>query len=233
MKSLNFIYWMMMFLSMALLWACTPQKSEEWLLENQKKIEATVNLNNFAVLNEAFFNERLHDLKQHKQHLNQVNAEKLSASSSQILKDLKRKTEKELAAIEKDSVFSWDASQYDLGKFLKKYYHEALTSEADFKEINNVLLQSDTFFLAAKRNLNAIHIEKGKAAVGENIALFHWLNDELVISVKSASLPADLKGELLKNIETTSRAVKDFIGYINSLINNADDLQYPTKVVVK
>lgn len=213
--------------------ACQPQKSEQWLLDNEKIIQETFNNDDFKIINADYLNNQLLDLKMHEKHLNQVNENKIAESSQVILNNLKKDIQTAIITLEKDSIYHWDATKYNLGIFIKKHFKNENTKAEDFSKINEILIQSDTFFSAAKQNLTAIQIEKGKKAIEENVAFFHWLNDELNPSLQSIKLPADKRKNLQKHVKNTSLNIKDFIGFINSLINNTDDKTYPTTIVKK
>lgn len=221
------------FLIITLLYACQPQKSEEWLLENEATIKNAFTDPQFQIINTDYLNNQLVNLKTYEKHLSQVNEEKLTETSKVIYSNLKKGTQSAITLLEKDSIYHWDATKYDLGIFLKKHFQNTHTTTDDLGAISNILEQSDTFYLAAKQNLTAIQIPKGKQAIEDNIALFHWLNDELAASLQSVELSADDKGKMLQNIKNTTLNIKDFIGFINSLINNADDKTYPTTIVKK
>ncbi len=214
--------------------ACQSPKGEEWLVENQTVITTTVNTDRFIIPNEAYLDQRLSDLKKHEKDLSEVDTQLLSNESTTTFNDLKIGVAEAIEAQEKIEIYYHDPSLYDISNYLKGLSASLdIKPESTAKNMNHILSQADTFYHVAKANLTAIQIENGKIAIEDHIAAFHWLNDELIPAVQKNKIPTAEKNKLLTNIENLKPIIKDYIGYVNSLINNVDDLTFPTKVVGK
>ena len=92
-----------------------------------------------------------------------------------------------------------------------------------YKKINEILIDSDSFYISAQANLEAIEVIEGQAMVQQHFYDFYWLSDTLAVNVRESNVPGTLKSELLMNIQMAQLYIKDYIGFVNSFIYNTSD----------
>ncbi len=203
------------------LFSCN-KKTDKWLIEHQKEIETAINLEDFFIPNQAILNKKKELLVKFENDLDDVAYTDWDNKEAEILLiDLQAKVKEVMNHI---SEYNSKASHYEIAQYLRNQYQGDTSNLTVFyKKINETLIQSDSFYLAAQANLKAVEAEEGQATVQQHFKDFHWLSDTLAVNVREAKISETLKSELLMNVQMTQLYIKDYIGFVNSFIYNTSD----------
>lgn len=212
--------------------ACNSKKNEAWLLSEITNLENLVGGNDLIVFSETVLETRLNNLVNAQKDLNSVDVEGLSDETKVLYKDIQKRVSRELYLQDTLDVFHWNAALYRFVPFMQKQLKTGKTEQENLENTNQLLALTDSFYTVAKENISkAISIEKGKLAVEEHRTDYLYLQNDFSKELEESSIPDDLKNEIGEKVQNLQLQIKDYIGYVTSLINNMDDLDNKVLIV--
>lgn len=212
--------------------ACNSKKNEAWLLSELSNFENLVEKKDVIVFSETTLEERLNFLVKARKDLISVDYEMLSDSAKIIYQDIQKGINRELYLQDTIDVYHWNPAIYRFTPLMQKELSNAENGKSGFAAANELLALTDSFYTVAKKNISkSISINLGKQAVEEHRADYLFLQNEFPAILEKSSISNDLKKEVGEQVENLQLQIKDYLGYVTSLINNMDDLDNKVMIV--
>lgn len=211
--------------------ACAPSYNEEWLIGQSDEITTLLDTTAFFIPTDDYFRLKKERLNYFRAGFQRVDTLGLSASALVDFQIWGEELERMHQHFELDTIDRWDASYYNFIKFLKPLATRLSSDAPAADKVIALVEQSDSFYYYTKTRLSAIDLKSGKIAIQQHLADYNWLQNDFKDIVDNSSLNETSKNAIREQTDELSLAIKDYIGYINSLINNADDQTHATATV--
>ena len=212
--------------------ACNSKKNEAWLLSELSNFENIIEKNDIIIFSETVLENQLNSLVSARTDLNTVDYETLSDSAKTIYTAIQKGINRELYLQDTIDVYHWNASIYRLTPLMQNQLKGEKAEQERFEGANELLALTDSFYSVAKENISkAISINMGKIAVEQHRVDYLFLQNEFPNMLEASSISKELKKEVGEQVQNLQFQIKDYIGYVMSLINNMDDLDNKVMII--
>lgn len=223
----------LLLLSFLIFFAACQTKNESWFVKNLPDMQAQIMPDAIMRYDSATLQNQVLTLKNIQRQLKEVNLVDFSAEKKAAFLDFKNQVNLQLYASDTLKIQYWNPAIYRINAPIQATLNNKdKTAEENFTIINEILGAADNFYQIAKTNLAAsIDTASAQQAIDEHSADFLFFKNELPSLIQTSNISTALKNNLLRNLEQAPLIIKDYIGYVTSLVNNLDDLDNQVKII--
>lgn len=214
-------YFLLVFI-LTTFFACNLAQDETLLAQQEEFKQILKDDATFKIQDADYYKKEIAKFQALDQTLQDFEMDRLLPENQPILKQLQEETQEKLWRLETFKIQQWNPTQYNIVEQIQSVYMDT----SNPKQTDNliaILQQVPAYYEGAIQNIQQPTRFHTKLAIQQQEGTYSFFANEITELLNKIKPTPKVKSTLQFHQQKSLLAVKDFLGFLNSCINNADD----------
>ncbi len=210
-------------LSILLLSACNFAQDEDFQSDAEGFEQRLQQHNFFQILDATNIQARINHYNLVQKDINKYQPSRLNEENQKILAKLQETVQHRVWTLNTFKPYQWNPTTYNLMPHFQFIYNDTIQESEKSKRLIQLLKQVPEYYEAAKSQIQHPTLFHTQLAIQQQEDAYFFFKDELSNWLNTIDAIDIEKNNVNFHRQKVLLSVKDFLGFLNSKINNADD----------